>query len=81
MLDWRAGVFGTHTNGNHDKMAMAAKSRNPIMYSYALASSFIGSQNPITLNNGLQTCPILKEQNKMIHDLASTVVHLYVLPS
>lgn len=69
------------TNGNHDKMAMGAKSSNPIMYSYALASSFIDSQNPMALNNGLQTCPILKEQNKMIYDLASTVVHLYVLPS
>ena len=53
-------VWNSEANGNHDKMAIGMKSNKPIMYSYALASSFIESQNPIHINNDLHACPIYK---------------------
>lgn len=46
-------------------MAIGMKSNSPIMYSYALASSFIESQNCILLNKGLHACPIFPAQEKI----------------
>lgn len=51
-------VWISDTNGNTDKTAIGMKIMSPIMYSHAIASSFIDSQAPIALKNGLFACPI-----------------------
>lgn len=51
-------AWNSDTNGNHDEIAMGMNNIRPITYSYALASSFIDSQNPKLFNTDLSACPI-----------------------
>lgn len=57
-------VWNSDTKGNHDRMAVGMKIMSPMMYSYALASSFIDSQNPMPFIIGLQACPIFGKRGK-----------------
>ena len=44
-------------------MAVGMKIISPIMYSYALPSSFMDSQTFSRFKNGLHACPILEVQD------------------